>query len=403
MGGGLIQLVAIGINDIYLIGNPQITYFKTVYKRHTNFAIESQSQTIDGKTDFGQIIEITIARKGDLIKDIICNVKLPILPNGYYWTNGIGNILIKQVDLEIGGQLIDRHYSEWLDIWSQLTINESKIGAYNSMVGNYNAISTLQNNATIPLVLNIPLFFWFNRDWALALPLIALQYHDIKLKIYLRDFNRCYKNDTTNTFLSGYNITQFNVWVDYVYLDTDERRDMASKQHEILIEQLQTEGDEFISSSQNTISKKLNFNHSVKELYWVHIPNNYLQQNLITGNNYLNYTLPTSTETFDTGLIQLNGIDRFETRTADYFRVVQNYQFHTRYSYKNIYTYSFGCYPEKYNPSGCCNMSKINTIVLYLGYSGINHSSNNMILKVFGINYNILRIVSGMAGLTFTN
>jgi hypothetical protein len=125
MGGGLIQLVAVGVQDIYMIGNPQITFFKTVYKRHTNFAIESMPQSIDGRTDFGQTIEITIDRKGDLIRDIICHVELPILPAGYYWTNGIGNALIRQVDLEIGGQLIDRHYSEWMDIWSQLTINES--------------------------------------------------------------------------------------------------------------------------------------------------------------------------------------------------------------------------------------------------------------------------------------
>ena len=167
MGGGLIQLLAVGIQDIYLIGNPQITFFKTVFKKHTNFSLESMQQTIDGRPDFGQQIQVTIDRKGDLVKDIILDILLPILPgetetgaeNGYYWTNGIGNVLIQRVDLEIGGQLIDRHYSEWLDIWSQLTVNESKIGSYNSMVGNYNSVSSLEANAQNQLRLAVPLFF----------------------------------------------------------------------------------------------------------------------------------------------------------------------------------------------------------------------------------------------------
>jgi hypothetical protein len=403
MGGGLIQLIAVGIQDIYLIGNPQITYFKTVYKKHTNFSIESIYQSIDGRTDFGQIIEITIARKGDLIKDIIFEILLPALPVGYYWTNGIGNVLLKQIDLEIGGQLVDRHFSNWLDIWSQLTINDSKIGAYNSMVGNFNTISSQQASAQIPFRLQVPMFFWFNRDWAHALPLIALQYHDVKLKVYLRDFNSCYRNETISTLLTGYSIQSMNVWVDYIYLDMDERKKYADKSHEYLIDQVQFSGDTFISSDDSSASIKLNFNHPVKEVYWINIPNDHLQTNILFGNKQLDYTIPTSIETFGSGLIQLNGIDRFNSRSANYFRLVQNYQFHTRYSSKNIYTYSFGLFPERQQPSGTCNMSKITNVNLYLDYSSINHSANNMVLKVYGVNYNILRIMSGMAGIAFSN
>jgi len=406
MGGGLIQLIAVGIQDIYLIGNPQLTFFKTVFKRHTNFAIESMQQTVDGRTDFGQLIQCTIQRKGDLLKDIIIDILLPILPSGYYWTNGIGNVLIKQIDLEIGGQLVDRHYSEWLDIWSQLTVNESKIGAYNSMVGNYNSISSLELNATTQLRVQVPLFFWFNRDYAMALPLIALQYHDIVLKIQLRDFANCYRNNSVSTTLSGYQIQQFRVWADYVLLDMEERRNFAQNQHEILIDQLQFAGDEFIGQSQGAVSKVLNFSHPTKELYWVHVRNDYEQTNILTGNQQLNYALGslyTDVETFGEGLIQLNGIERFERRPANYFRLVQNFQFHTRYSTKNIYTYSFGLFPEKQQPSGTCNFSKITSSVLYLDYTGINNSQNSMILKVFGVNYNVFRIMSGMAGLAFSN
>ena len=403
MTGGLIQLVAVGVQDIYLIGNPQITFFKTVYKKYTNFSMESIQQPIDGRTDFGQQVEITIQRKGDLVKDIIFEILLPILPSGYYWANGIGNVLIKQVDLEIGGQLIDRHYSEWLDIWHQLTISEGIIGAYNGMIGNYNAKSSVEANAQKVLRLYVPMCFWFNRDYSLALPLIALQYHDIVLKVQLRDFNSCYRNNTNTTLLSGYQISVFNVWVDYIHLDMEERRKYAQNTHEILIEQLQFDGGEFISKDSTSISKKLSFNHPVKELYWINTNNDYLQTNINTGNQILDYTLPNSKETFSTGVLQLNGVDRFNKRSADYFRLVQNYQYHTRYSSNVIYTYSFSINPDKIQPSGSCNMSKFTNINLFLDYSGINNNSNDMVLKVYAINYNILRIMSGMGGLTFSN
>lgn len=403
MGGGLIQLVAVGIQDIYLIGNPQITFFKTVFKKHTNFALESMQSSIDGRPDFGQQIEITIERKGDLVKDIILDILLPILPAGYFWTNGIGNVLVKQADLEIGGQLIDRHYSEWIDIWSQLTVNESKIGAYNAMVGNYNSISSMEANAANNLRLQVPMFFWFNRDYSLTLPLIALQYHTVVLKIKLRDFDSCYRHLTSTVLLAPLKIQQFRVWVDYVLLDMEERRNFAQQSHEYLIEQLQFSGDEFIDKTQGSVSKLLTFNHPVKELYWIHVRNDFEQTNINTGNQQLDYSLPSSLETFGEGVLQLNGIDRFEARPANYFRLVQNYQYHSRFSSKFIYSYSFSIYPEKQQPSGSCNLSKITNCNLYLNYSNINHSQNDMILKVYCVNYNILRIMSGMGGLAFSN
>ena len=403
MGGGLIQLVAVGVQDIYLIGNPQITFFKNVYKKYTNFAIESMQQSIDGRTDFGQQIQITIQRKGDLIKDIILDILLPILPNGYYWTNGIGNVLVKQVDLEIGGQLIDRHYSEWIDIWNQLTLTEGQIGAYDNMVGNYNSVPSLRTNAENQLRVHVPMCFWFNKEYSYALPLIALQYHDVVLKITLRDFNSCYINESISTLLSGYQIEEFRAWVDYIHLDMEERRKFANTSHEYLIEQLQFDGNDFISKTDSSINKKLNFNHPVKELYWVHSTNDALQTNINTGNQFLNYSLSTSIETFNACVLQLNGIERFEKRPADYFRLVQNYQYHSRYTNKFIYTYSFGIHPEKQEPSGTCNMSKFTNIILYIDYNSINHSNNDMILKVYAINYNILRITSGMGGLAFVN
>ena len=405
MGGGLIQLVAVGIQDIYLIGNPQITFFKTVYKKYTNFSMESIQQSIDGRTDFGQQIEITIQRKGDLIKDIIFDILLPILPSGYYWTNGIGNVLIKQVDLEIGGQLIDRHYSEWFDIWNQLTLSEGKIDAYNAMVGNYKSNSSLTTNAQTNLRIHVPMCFWFNRNYDMALPLIALQYHEVVLKIKLRNFNNCYRNNTVTTLLSEtlYPISQFRVWVDYIHLDMEERRSFANTNHEFIIEQLQFDGNEFVSHNDSSISAKLTFNHPVKELFWIHTINDFEQVNINTGNQLLDYSLPNSLETFSEAVLQLNGLDRFEKRPANYFRLVQNYQYHSRYTRKNIYSYSFSLNPEKQQPSGSCNMSKFTNVRLYIEYNTINHSNNDMILKIYVINYHVLRIMNGMGGLAFSN
>jgi hypothetical protein len=406
MGGGLIQLISVGVQDIYLIGNPQITFFKTVFKRHTNFAIEAVQLSLEGRTDFNQQIQVTIDRKGDLVKDIIFDVLLPVLPTGYYWTNGIGNVLFKQVDLEIGGQLIDRHYSEWLDIWSQLTISESKIGAYNSMVGNFTSLTNLEENAQTQLQLHVPMLFWFNREYSMTLPLIALQYHDVVLKIKLRDLNSCIRNNTINTPLSGYSIVNMIVYADYIYLDMIERRKIASNSHEFLIEQLQFSGDSSIGNTELSISKTLTFNHPVKEIYWVNVKNDFAQSNPLTGNQHLNYSfsLVTPSETFNSAVLQLNGIERFQSRPSTYFRLVQNYQFHTRYTTKNIYSYSFSLYPEKQFPSGSCNMSKITTTTLYINYNNVaNLGTSSIILKVFAINYNILRIMSGMGGLAFSN
>ena len=403
MGGALLQLIAIGVQDIYLIGNPQITYFKNVYKKYTNFAIESIQQVFDGKTDFGQLCKVTIDRKGDLVKDILIDILLPALPEGYYWTNGIGNVLLKQVDLEIGGQLVDRHYSEWLDIWGQLTTTAGKIGSYNAMLGYFDSISSLVVNAEKAFRVQIPLMFWFNREYGLALPLIALQYHEVSLKIYFRSLNECIRNNTVATQLSGYSFLECKCWADYIMLDTEERRTFANQSHEYLIEQLQFADDTTVASGASNSNRRLNFNHPVKELYWVLVPNKYEQANPLTGNQQLNYSVPDDSETFSTGVLYLNGTERFAARPAVYFRLVQNYQYHTRYTGKNIYTYSFGIYPERNQPSGTCNMSKFTNINLYLDYSGINKSGNDLVLKIYAINYNILRIMSGMGGLSFSN
>merc|ERR1711935_900792 len=291
MGGGLMQLVAYGAQDIYLTGNPQITFFKVVYRRHTNFSMESIEQTYNGTADFGRKVVCTASRNGDLIHRVYLQVTLPgvvAVGDDYFrWVNWVGHALVKNVEVEIGGQRIDKHYGDWLHIWNELTQTAGKQAGYANMVGNVDRLfrpvgrlggaggagtSSIRQAGTaegeMPAVtLYIPLQFWFCRNPGLALPLIALQYHEVKINLEFRTLAECCGVSSTSNIPSGVSLTGASLYVDYIYLDTDERRRFAQVSHEYLIEQLQFTGDESVTSTNNKI--KLNFNHPCKELVWV--------------------------------------------------------------------------------------------------------------------------------------
>ena len=430
MGGGLMQLVAYGAQDIYLTGNPQITFFKVVYRRHTNFAVESIEQTFNGQADFNKRVTATISRNGDLIQQMYLEVILPACTGmttttSNVWTYGVGNALIKQAEIEIGGQLIDRQYGDWMNIWTELTTPAGKRAGYDAMVGN-NAPSNAATQTggvsfNTPNRLYVPLQFWFNRNPGLALPLIALQYHEVKLNLEIRA-----SGDLVNTTGSATALVipslACKLYVDYVYLDTDERRRFAQVSHEYLIEQVQFTGSESIPAASGAKNITLNFNHPVKELIWVHTTTAFASSNSATGNRWFNYSGSTSAslDSFTTGLLQLNGHDRFSVRFADYFRKVQNYEHHTRCPrvgdeldvndnrQQYIYSYSFALSPEEHQPSGTCNFSRIDNAVLQLGYGADSTTSQAalaaaMNLNIYAVNYNVLRIMSGMGGLAYSN
>ena len=320
------QLVAYGAQDVYLTGNPQITFWKVTYRRYTNFAIESIEQTFNGQADFGRRVQCTISRNGDLAYRTYLQVTLPeinqLMGVGTYsvanntgvyarWLDFPGEQLIAQVEVEIGGQRIDRQYGDWMHIWNQLTMTSEQTRGYFKMIGNTTQLTFITDpsfadvdgpcdsqaprqvcaprNALPETTLYVPLQFWFCTNPGLALPLIALQYHEVKINLDIRPIDECLWAVTTlscNTNPTGGNSTQFtagkavpasiaynqslvaaSLYVDYVFLDTDERRRMAQNPHEYLITQLQFTGDESVGSSSNKI--KLNFNHPVKELIWV--------------------------------------------------------------------------------------------------------------------------------------
>jgi len=393
------QLVAIGAQDVHLTGEPQISFFKVVYRRHTNFSMESIEQSFNGTAKPGSRVTCTISRNGDLVTNMWLEVDMGT--NKEHFVNSVGHALIEYVELEIGGQRIDKHYGEWLEIWSELTLPEEKRHGFKEMIGRrdaYNDKSKLESRE-----LFIPLQFFFCRNPGLALPLIALQYHEVKLNIKFRDGKKL----DTNGDISGKDVKDFDsvkLYVDYVYLDTEERQRFAQMSHEYLIEQLQHTGAESTKSDQ----VRLNFNHPVKELVWAIRSSgaNVLEfgsSELIYGTANVDDSpfATADSDRFDTAKLQLNGHDRFTERKAAYFRLVQPYQHHTRVPNKHIYCYSFALNPEAHQPSGTCNFSRLDNVTLNL--KGLSDKSDEGELLVYAVSNNILRITSGMGGLAYSN
>ena len=291
MAGGLMQLVAYGAQDVYLTGNPQITFFKVVYRRHTNFAMETIEETMSGNIDFGRKSTITIIRNGDLCTNLYLKVILPALAAtdntpSIAWTRRVGHAMINSITISIGGSQIDKHYGTWMDVWYELTHTDDQHRGYNEMVGDTDALCAL-NTGTIPqTTLYIPLQFWFCRHTGLALPLIALQYHEVRLDFEFNPFSKlvCYTGATP----AVQSMEDATLLVNYIFLDSEERKRFAQAGHEYLIEQLQFTGAEQVpqTSGNTTTGKyKLGFNHPTKELVWAVQGGNYT-----SGNKFLAYT-----------------------------------------------------------------------------------------------------------------
>lgn len=295
--------------------------------------------------------------------------------------------MIDEVSIEIGGQTIDKHYGDWLNIWNELTQTAEKEAGYNVMIGN---TTTLTDNTVTPTTvpastLYVPLQFWFCRNPGLALPLIALQYHEVKFNISFKPLASLY---VASDALVGTPALAATLYVDYIYLDTDERRQFAQVQHEYLIEQLQYTGAESIAGS-GSVKSKLALNHPCKELVWVVQPN--------ANADLSDYSVSGADSVVDAKL-QLNGQDRFSTRPGAYFNLVQPYQHHTRVPSAGIYVYSFCLNPEQHQPSGSVNMSRIDNATLHL-----TTAAGASKLRVYAVNYNVLRIMAGMGGLAYSS
>jgi len=456
--GGLIQLVtASGEQDLYLVGDPQITFFKTVYRRHTNFSLETITEVLDNAY-FGKTAKARLRHIGDLISNITLYIKVgslnPDYDNAikqaendgdidcvacdnendnlcacqaciedkykdelkYGWVNALGHAIIKSLWIEIGGIRIDKQYGEWMEIWSELTQTYEKRSGYYQMIGKVDPTSFTATTFPGEMELYIPLNFWFCKNIGLALPIIALKYHNVEISIDFRDFDECWvKNDIA---LKKPRIPFFDatLLIDYVYLDLHERKKLYESSHIYLIEQLQN--TDSVDVTHQFTSVDMFFNHPVKELIWVFQRDDVIgdPKGLFTGTNYpigndwFNYSMyPCRTtsrlkDPFDTAVLQINGIERFQPKPASYFRLLQPYYKHTRNPINYIYCYSFSLKPEEHQPTGHINMSKVTTSNLLIkrpDQMSIIEKSSKYVVRLYAINYNMLVISNGMAGLLF--
>lgn len=468
MTGALMQLVSYGAQDIYLTGNPMITYFKTVYRRHTNFATEIIPQSFTSGAAFGKKVTALVNRNGDLMSRITVAVNLPHLEcydtsTHLRWTDNVGHHLLETIEIEIGGQIIDRHYGDWLEIWSQLTVTAEHRQGYYELIGQdpvdiLGRPTGLQRSAPGSYIegraLFIPLQFWFCRNYGLSLPLLALNHHEVKINIqfaHLESLVRCTRGGDIRNHDPR---LQASLLVEYIYLDEEERRRFIQTNHEYLIEQLQRTVSYIVSSSNRaaptTHHVPLPFHHPVKELLWVVQPTEFITGVDKQPSNYTSVKAPyvdpsdlnitTDAKLRDVSMqscvrpaggsnpvlgakLVLNNVDRICRRPGSYFNWVHPEAYHTCIpASPGINIYSFAVIPESHQPSGACNFSRIQNATLiidtavlttytehvYRSYPGLGTdqssrrlNTGNCQCRVYAINYNVLRVMQGMAGLAY--
>ena len=516
MGGGLLQLVAYGAQDAYITGNPHITFWKVMYKRHTNFAMEAMRVNFTGAPSFGQRVVAVVNRNADLLYRTYLEVTLPdtrtasSVGGAVKWTQGaqrrLGYLMIQQIEVEIGGQVMDRHYGEWMYLWETLSAPYDQSVKLDAMLGGDQGgrASSLTSCNGRPNVLYIPLSFWFCRNPGLALPLIALQYHEVHFNLIFRkeidlvSGTAGVAGSISTAAAALPNPKEASLYIDYIYLDTDERRRFAQQSHEYLIDQLQYSLQQTLTTANARID--LTLNHPIKELIWV-FQDARKTDCASTTSIADGYTSPFSYDDIvDRCRIQINGQDRFDERYGDYFWKVQPYQHHTggafwptRNSLSSAFTtnasvtgaiddtvltvtvvssgvllpgmsvsgngtlagtvivgygtgsgglgtyivniaqtvgsasltctvadhafpvanpinvYSFALQPEEHQPSGTCNFSRIDTATLVFdsktsgGQGTFPAKSYPYNFRMYAVNYNIFRVMSGMGGLAYSN
>jgi hypothetical protein len=389
MSGGLMQLLAHGAQDVFLTGNPQITFFKTIYRRYTNFAMEAIEQTFVGIPDFGQKVVATLVKNADLVSLMYVRIVLPALNanetvsvnfqqedryptvDAFAWCPEIGHAIIESVAVEIGGQEIDKHYSEWLHIWKELTLPPEHLNGYNEMIGNVPEMVNFTETKD-EFVLYVPLKFWFCRHTGNSIPIVSLQYHDIRIIVKFRPLEQCLLKLSAGVVSrfddSNIQIRNASLYVDYIYLDTDERRRFAQASHEYLIEQVQTEEQEEFINGQ--IRPEFFLNHPTKEIVWTfqHCFAHKLNQWFNSTNRIGEYNSGVYRQDGENPLINskliLNGFDRFSVRDGNYFNWLQPWQHHSNIPEDGINVYSFSINPEKHQPSGTLNFSRIDSSIM---------------------------------------
>ena len=465
--GALTELAAVGALNAYTSINPEKTFFAQLYRRHTNFAIaESDLQLTNapiGSAWGAFTARSTIQRMGDLLEWLFLKVKLEKLGldtsgsptdadspgllldpvnTRIFWTNAVGHAMINEVCLEIGGQVVDTWTGEFLQVWERYT---GKPGKYlQEMIGQFDSEEDLRDFAAQDRTLYIPLPFYFCRERSLHLPLIALQYHEVALKVCVRArsdlicrFSGGQSEGTVDhdtdplteeifvrdapidlSLVTGGKLLDAAITSRYVYLDTMERRIMAQQPHEFLITQVQRHEE---SCPANTASKQvtLHFNHPVRQMWWLYQEDRQLDS---TQCRYFNYgvELVDSLPHLDPSAVQplidpiasvslcLNGHDRIASRDSLYFRTAIPWIHSTNIPDRFIYSYSFALHPENGDyPSGDLNLSRIDNVVMKFTMAKPDSASTGLPnagkLRVYAMNHQVSKIAGGMHALRFAN
>ena len=419
MAGGILQLMIKGPQDFFITDNPELSFFKTVFKKHSVFSIETKEQFFNS-INFGFKSTCTIAKDGDLISNISVRIKLPSLNQPrkgetcetiFGWSNSIGHLLIEYVELEIGGYIIDKRYGEWFEIWSEISQTAEKKPGYAEMIGKRDPISFKPDSLSNGLDLIVPLDFYFTKNIGLALPIIALYKNDIFVNIKWRSFNDCWICNKPNV-IPDY-IPKFSavLYVDYVYLELWERDDFVKNSHLYLAEQVQYNNIYSFQKTNSSPSVELDFSHPVKEIIWV------IQRSDINlrsvqgdidftfGNDWFNYSCFKSRnrnivkDPFEIANLMFNGQERSMPFPAIYYRLYQTYFKHTKTPSNYIYVNSFALQPEEFQPTGHCNFSGIDKAKLNIKM--IQEITYDYNVKVYALSYNFIIIIDGQIGVGF--
>lgn len=419
--GALIQLVSFGTLDVALVGEPRITFFKSKYKQYSNFALQEIEQVFNGTADFGKRATAMVSRSADLMAGAIVETTLPALATadiagageiGY--VNSIGHAIIDEVALKVGGNDVDKQYGEWLEICSHIKDDIGKDSGYNEMVGkgDSDASIDLDGNAAYERIYYTPLRFFFSKP-GLAIPLIALEFNEVKLVFDFQQAEKCVKSNVGgSTFVNKPQFVNCKLYIEYVFLENEERAQLIDEPQSYLITQLQKQSSDTISWASSLVprvesgsfqSVRLNFNLPCKEIIWVAKLDKYTATDFATGNMNFKYSEgfgPLERDILGTCVLQVNNQDRFSQRDATYFRMVQPWKHHTKTPGRQIHVYSFALNPDSFQPSGSLNYSKVDNSILKIKTMA-SSAVDTGVIDIYAVNLNTFNIREGVSGQGF--
>lgn len=415
MSGALLGLVAYGNQDVYLTKDPNVTFFKSAFKRYSMFQKEVVALSANGNPAFGRKITVPIVRSGDLASRCYVEMVLPelVAPDNMHiaYCKYVGLALLESVEFLIGGAKVDKHYSTWLIIMHELYTKPGKEKNADIMIGNVDLLTTPK--PVIPeYKVRVPLQFFFNRFYKQALPLVALQYNPCQFDIQFKRAEDLYTIydvsgptpvPTSKTLPIAPILGAVNVWCEYIFLEDEERDAIVADVVDVVFEQTQFNSPEAYTGPK--LKSRLAFNHPVSELFFMI----QLNTNVDNGaNRWADFTMSgndaakayNGAQPLKSATLMLNGNDRFAAQDAMYFNNQVPYECHSRSPAAGIYCYSFANNPEDAQPSGTLNFSRIDSAALAIETNTGNQPYN---LLVFCKNYNVLRYKNGQAGVSFSS